>query len=159
MAIPNYFFLDGKLYKHLRIVKNENMLVAWGYEAQKRIWFNYQQSLKNYQKAYKLSEVADLLNRKELDLKNLIKSNLISKGSGVSYSTKTLRPLAVYWSEDDVFNTRSELFALAKKNKYGEPYSNFNLTSEAELLAKMRGGDSYFIQDKDGKFVKVWRAI
>jgi len=157
--IPNYFFLDDKLYKQIRIVKAENLLVAWSYDNQKRMWFNYQQSLKNFQNAYKIDEVADLLNKDANELKRLIKSNLVSSGSGMSYSLKTLRPLIMFWSEDDVFNLRTELFALAKKNKYGEPYVNLKLVSEGELLSKMRGGDSYFIQDKDGKFVKVWRAI
>lgn len=157
--IPNYFFLDGKLYKLIRVVKNENMLVIWGFEEESRMWFNYQQTLKRFQKAFTLQEVAKLIDKKITYLKVMMERNLISRGSGTSYSIATRRPLTVYWSEDDVFNLRSELFALAKKNKYGEPYANFNLVSEAELLTKMRGGESYFIKDKDGQFVKVWRAI
>jgi len=157
--IPNYFFLDGKLYKKIRIVKNENMLVIWGFEEESRMWFNYQQTLKRFQKAFTLREVSSLINKNITTLKVMIKNNLISRGSGMSYAVATRRPLTIYWSEDDVFNLRAELFALAKKNKYGEPYSSFNLISEAELLNKMRGGESYFIKDKDGQFVKVWRAI
>lgn len=157
--IPNYFFLDGKLYKLIRTVKNENMLVIWGFEEESRMWFNYQQTLKRFQKAFTLQEVSKLIGKSVTELKNMMRNNLISRGSGTSYSVATRRPRTVYWSEDDVFNLRSELFALAKKNKYGEPYANFSLVSEAELLTRMRGGESYFIKDKDGQFVKVWRAV
>jgi hypothetical protein len=158
-TLPNYFFLDDKLYNKIRIIKSENVLVAWDYKEEKRVWLNYQQSLKRFQNAYKIAEVAELLGKKPEYLKRLIKNNLIDRGSGMSYSVKTRQPLAVYWSEDDVFNLRSDLFALAKKNEYGEPSNTFKLISEAELMAKIRGGDSYFIQDKNGNFVKVWRAI
>lgn len=157
--IPNYFFLDDKLYKFIRAVKNENLLVIWGFEEEKRLWFNYQQTLKRYQKAFTIQEVSELIGHSVLKLKIMMKNNLISRGSGTSYAIATRRPLKVYWSEDDVFNLRSEIYSLARKNKYGEPYSNFNLISEAELLNKMRGGESYFIQDKEGKFVKVWRSV
>lgn len=158
-TLPNYFFLDEKLYKKIRVVRNENLLVAWSFPEEKRMWLNYQQSLKRFQSAYTIKEVAELIQKKPEYLKKLVKNNLIDRGSGMSYSVKTRQPLAVYWSEDDVRNLRADLFALAKKNEYGEPAGNFKLISEAELVAKMRGGDSYFIQDKNGNFVKVWRAI
>ena len=77
----------------------------------------------------------------------------------MSYAIATRRPGAVYWSEDDLLDMRSELFAIAKKNVYGEPYAGFKLISEAELVHKIRGGESYYIKNKDGEFVKVWRAI
>lgn len=157
--IPNFFFLNGDLHKKLRTISSSNTLVAFNYEREERTHYNYQQAVRNFQHAYKTREVADLVGKKESYLKDMIKRKLISKPSGVSYAIASRRPGPVYWSEDDVFNLRSELFALARKNKYGEPYSNFKLISEAELLHKMRGGESYFIQDKHGNFVKVWRAI
>lgn len=157
--IPNYFFLEGRLYKKVRTVKSENILVAWGFEEEKRMWFNYQQTIKNYQTAYLLKEVAALVERNVQWIKSMIDKGWFSRGSGMAYTIATRRPYKNYWSEDDVFILRQEIFALAKKNKYGEPYSNFNLISEAELLHKMRGGESYFIQDENGKKIKVWRAI
>lgn len=157
--IPTFFFLDGELYKKIRIVRSENILVAYSFSQEKRMWFNYQQSLRNYQRAYKTKQVAELIEKSEAYINDLIKRNLIDRPSGVSYAIANRRPGPVYWSEDDVLNLRSNLFALARKNKYGEPYKNFKLISEAELLHKMRGGEEYYIRDDKGNFVKVWRAI
>lgn len=92
-------------------------------------------------------------------IKTLVKNNILSRGSGISYAIANRRPRAVYWSEDDLLDLRAEMFAIAKKNEYGEPHAGFKLISEAELLHKIRGGESYYVKNKDGEFVKVWRAI
>lgn len=157
--IPTFFFLDEKLHKKIRVVKSENLLVAHSYEDEKRVWFNYQQSLRNFQHAYRTKKVAELIEKSEVYINDLIKRNLIDRPTGISYAIATRRPGPVYWSEDDVLNLRANLFALARKNKYGEPYSNFKLISEAELLHKMRGGEAYYIKDENNNFVKVWRAV
>lgn len=157
--IPKMFFLDGNLHQKIKTIPSENILVAWNYPREERSHYNYQQARRRYQHAYDIKQAADLLEEPLLKLKKFLKNNLISRGSGVSYTIATRRPSTVYWSEDDLIDMRSELFAMAKKNKYGEPYANFKLISQAELLHKIRGGESYYIRDKDGEFVKVWRAI
>jgi hypothetical protein len=63
------------------------------------------------------------------------------------------------WSERDVLDLRDAIFDLAPKNKYGEPYTNFKLVNKVELQRKMRGDTSYYVKNKDGDYVKVWRAL
>lgn len=153
------FFLDGELNKKIRSIRSENILVAWNYPKESRVHYNYQQAKRRLQNAYDVKEVAELLDEPLDRIKKLVRNNILSRGSGASYTIASRRPGPVYWSEDDVLNTRAELFAIAKKNVYGEPYAGFKLISEAELLHKIRGGESYYIRNKDGEFVKVWRAI
>jgi len=159
IQIPRMFFLDGNLHKKIRTIVSENILVAWNYPREERVHYNYQQTRRRFQYAFNLKEVSDLLDEPLDKLKKLLKNNILSRGSGSSYAIATRRPGPVYWSEDDVLDLRSELFAIAKKNVYGEPRGKFKLISEAELLHKIRGGESYYIKNKDGEFVKVWRAI
>lgn len=157
--IPKMFFLDGNLHQKIKTIPSENILVAWNYPREERSHYNYQQVRRRFQHAFDIKEVADLIEHPLVKLKKLIKNNILSRGSGVSYTIASRRPGPVYWSEDDLLDLRSELFAIAKKNVYGEPYAGFKLISEAELLHKIRGGESYYIKNENGEFVKVWRAI
>ena len=159
IQIPKMFFLDGNLHQNISVIRSENILVAWNYPKEERCHYNYQQVRRRYQYAFNLREVSELIEKPVDKLKKLIRNNIVSRGSGSSYTIATRRPGPVYWSEDDLLDLRSELFAIAKKNAYGEPYAGFSLISEAELTHKIRGGESYYIKNKDGEFVKVWRAI
>lgn len=157
--IPKMFFLDGELNQKIRTIPSENILVAWNYPREERSHYNYQQVRRRFQHAFDVKEIAELLDEPLLKIKKLVKNNILSRGSGVSYTIATRRPSKVYWSEDELLQLRSEIFAMAKKNSYGEPCANFKLISEAELIHKIRGGESYYVKNKDGEFVKVWRAI
>ncbi len=157
--VPKMFFLDGDLHQKIKIVPSENILVGWNYPREERAHYNYQQARRRMQCAFNIDEVAELIEMPVVKLKKLITNNILSRGSGASYTIASRRPGPVYWSEDDVLDLRSDMFAIAKKNKYGEPYATFKLISEAELLHKIRGGESYYIKNKDGEFVKVWRAV
>lgn len=153
------FFLDGNLHQKISMIPSENILVAWNYPREERSHYNYQQVRRRYQRAFDIKQVAELTEQSLDRLKKLIKNNILSRGSGSSYTIATRRPGPVYWSEDDLLDLRSEMFAIAKKNAYGEPYAGFKLISEAELVHKIRGGESYYIKNDDGEFVKVWRAV
>lgn len=157
--VPRMFFLDGDLHKKISVIVSENILVAWNFPREERCHYNHQQVRRRFQHAFDIKEVAELLEQPLYKLKTLVKNNILSRGSGSSYAIANRRPTAVYWSEDDLISMRSEIFAIAKKNKYGEPHKGFKLISEAELTHKIRGGESYYVKNKDGEFVKVWRAI
>jgi len=159
IPIPKMFFLDGNLHQKIKVVKSENILVAWNYPREERSHYNYQQVRRRFQCAFDVKQVAELLEEPIIKIKKLLKNNILSRGSGSSYTIATRRPGPVYWSEDDLLDMRSELFAIAKKNVYGEPYAGFKLISEAELVHKIRGGESYYVKNQNGEFVKVWRAV
>lgn len=153
------FFLDGNLHQKIKTIPSENILVGWNYPREERSHYNYQQARRRFQHAFDIKQAAELLEEPLVKIKRLVKNNILSRGSGVSYTIATRRPSTVYWSEEELLDMRAELFAIAKKNVYGEPYAGFKLISEAELLHKIRGGESYYIKNDDGEFVKVWRAV
>lgn len=159
MSVPTYFFLDDVLHKKLRVIVSENVLVAWNYPDEKRLWLDHSWVKKNYQKAYKLVQVAELIGRSKNSLADLLDRKLVRHPSGKAYRIHNRMPSTTYWSEDDVLDLRDQLYALTPKNKYNEPYRGFKLISKAELLAKMRGDSGLYVKNEEGEFVKIWKAI
>jgi hypothetical protein len=157
--IPNYFFLDKKLYKKIRVVKSEDYVVAWSYEDERRMRFNFSSVRKEAGKAYNLDEVSRLIDKRKSEILSYLKRNLVDQPSGRLYSIKNKRPGKWMWSEKDILDLRESIFDMAPKNKYGEPFRNFKLVSKAELLSRMREDTSYYVRNENGEFVKVWRAI
>jgi hypothetical protein len=157
--VPNYFYLDKKLYKKIRVVKSENYVVAWSYEDERRMRFNYSSVRKEASKAFNLDEVSKLIGKRKSHILSYIQRNLVDPPSGRLYSIKNKKPGKWMWSEKDVLDLREAIFDMAPKNKYGEPFVNFKLVSKAELLSRMREDASYYVRNQDGEFVKVWRAI
>ena len=156
--VPSYFFLDDKLYKKIRVVKSENYVVAWSYEDEKRVWITYSVVRREAGKAYKLSEVAEMIDKPKSTILSYVKRNLVEKPSGRLYTIKNKVPGEYMWSENDILDLRDSIFDLAPKNKYGEPYSNLKLISKAELLSKMRKDTSFYVRNENGDFIKIWRA-
>ncbi len=160
MQVPTNFYLDGKLYKKLRVIPSENVLVAWCYPNEKRTWIDYSLVKKNCEKAYTLDEVSDLLEKSKDSLTSLLQRGLLGYPSARVYSIKNKMPGKYYWSESDVLATRDQLYNLAPKNKNNEPHVRFKLVSRAHLLAKMRGDNSLYVKDSvTGEYIKVWKAL
>lgn len=158
-SVPNYFFLNNKLYKKIRVVKTQDYIVAWSFEEEMRMRFNYSSVRREASKAYKLEEVAELIDRPAKDILSSIKRNIVSPPSGRLYNTKSKKPGRHMWSEDDILDLRNDYFDNAPKDKYGDPYINFKLVSRAELLNRMRQDISYYVKNENGDYVKVWKAI
>jgi hypothetical protein len=156
--VSNYFFLDEKLYKKIRVVKTEDYVVAWSYEDEKRVWINYSIVRRNGSKAYDLSEVSKLIDMKKVDILSYINRRLVDPPSGRLYTIKNRVPGKWMWSEKDILDLRQSLFELAPKNKYGEPYTSTKLISKPELLSRIRKDVSFYVRNENGEFVKVWRA-
>lgn len=156
--VPSYFFLGNKLYKKIRVVKSESYVVAWSYEDERRMRFNYGSVRQEATKAFDLDQVSKLIGKPKSLILSYIQRNLVDCPSGRIYSIKNKKPGKWMWSEQDVLDLRNSIFEMAPKNKYGEPYTNFRLISKAELLSKMREDATYYVKNESGDFVKVWRA-
>ncbi len=159
LIIPKKFFLNKELHKNIRVIKSENILVAWNYPEEKRMWYDHALVKREFQNAYKLSEVAGLIGRRASVLIDWIERRLIQHPSGQEYNINNRTPKSQYWSEDDVLDLRDQIFNLTPKNKYGEPYKSFDLISRSELVAKMRGNESYYVRAEDGAYVQIWKAL
>lgn len=140
-------------------MKSEDYVVAWSYEDERRVRFNYSSVRREASKAYDVKEVADLMEKRTSDILTMIDRNLVDRPSGRLYSIANKRPGQFMWSESDIFDLRDAMFELAAKNKYGEPHRGFKLISKSELLGKMHEDMSYYVRNEDGEFVRVWRSI
>ncbi len=141
------------------MVKAQDYVVAWSFEDEMRMRFNYSSVRRDASKAYKLEEVADLIGRTAKDILSNMKRNMVSLPSGRLHNVRTKKPGRHMWSEDDVLTLREEYFDLARKDKYGDPYTSFKLISKSELLSKMRGDISYYVINEAGEYVRVWKAL
>lgn len=153
-----FFFLNKEIHKRLLEIPSENVLVAWNFPQEKRIWYDRTHVKREYGNAYMLKEVASLLNEKEYAILQYIKRGIISRPFKV-YEIESRRPKKFLWSEEEILVIRDTLYDLAPKNKYGEPEKRLKLISKGELLAKMRKDNSYYVRGEDGSFVKVWKNI
>lgn len=157
--IPTYFIVDDNLYKRLNVIVKENIVVCWSFQDEKRLWLNHSYVRKNFGRAYKIAEVASLLNRRVNDIKLLIQNGFASMPKHRAYAISSKKPGAYFWSQDDILELREVFFDISRKNKYGEPHKTNRLAGKAEILAKMRGDDAVYIKNVDGQFTKVWRAL
>jgi hypothetical protein len=155
--LPNYFFLDKKLYRKIRVVKTENYVVAWSYDDERRMRFNYSSVRREAAQAFALPEVSKLIDKPKSLILSYLRRNLIDYPSGRVYSTRNKKPGKWMWSEQDVLDLREAIFEMAPKNKYGEPYANFKLVSKSELLSRINKDTSYYVKADDGDFIKIWR--
>lgn len=158
-VIPNYFILNDRLYKKIRVVKSEDYVVAWSYYDERRMRFSYSGTRREAKKAFLIKEVSELIEWPMRKLTDYLDRGLIDYPANRLYAIKTKRPGQWMWSEDEVLELRDRLYSLARKNKYGEPYYGFKLISKADLIAKMTDQVAYYVKGQDGEFRKVWRAI
>lgn len=158
-TLPSLFFLNGKLHKKLKIVKSENLVVAFCYPDEKRVHYPYSLARRDYQKAYTIKEVAKLVKRPQAEIQRFLKNKLIDRPSGFAYQIETKRPQNLYWSQNEVLTLRDRLYELAPKGADGFPSAQFRLASKGEVMQAINGDVSYYIQTPEGEFKKVWRAI
>jgi predicted DNA-binding protein YlxM (UPF0122 family) len=151
------FFLNDEIHQRLVEIPSENVIVAWSFPQEKRIWYDRSYVRREYGNVYSLKEVSELLNESEVAIFDYIKRGIISRPFKI-YNIETKRPLRFLWSEKEILDIRDKLYDLAPKNKYGEPFK-LKLISKGELLSKMRKDNSYYIKGEDGSFVKVWKNI
>lgn len=158
-SLPTLFFLNSKLHKRIKIAKHENIVIAFCYPEEEYNRYSYSTTLREFQKAYTLLQVATLIERPYRELQKLIKNKVVNKPSGMQYYIESRIPHRLIWSEDDVFALRNEMYDLFPKGKDGLLSGSYKLVTEASLLEKINGHRSYFITNADGEKIKVWRAV
>lgn len=157
--VPNFFFLHGKLYKKLNYIASEDMLIVWSYDKECKMTFNVFEVRRHNQKAYRINQVAELIQRKPDEIKDLINRGLADRPIGQSYHITSRKPSIEFWSEDDIIALRDRFYDLTKKTKEGIPYTKFKLVNKSELLAKLRGEEAVYVRNEEGEFVRIWKAV
>ncbi len=158
VTIPNLFFLNKQLHRKIRVIRAEAAVVCWNYPDEERKWYLIADVRKEYQQAFRVDEVAKLIDRSRAEILKLLRMDLISHPTGRSFDVKTKTPKFLFWSEDDVLKTRQEIWDLVPLNKWGEPRRTIKLASKAEVLSAMTQGSSYYVKNEKGDYIKIWKA-
>ncbi|CAB4185785.1 hypothetical protein UFOVP1119_121 [uncultured Caudovirales phage] len=153
-----YFYLNDKLHKVLRRSRAEDLLIAWDYQASKRVAYSLTDVNKNKQHAYSISEVVKIIGRHEDTIKmHLYKGNLEYPQRVYSLNGNRT-PGKYYWSEDDI-RRMHDFFKTVHK---GRPRLDGGITplempSRAEVEAMMKQENILYVKNNDGEFVPVWK--
>lgn len=155
-AIPNFFFLEDKLYEKIKIIQSEDVVVAFDYEEMSRVWLSRPLTAKTCQKAYSIAQAASVLRVKPASIKDALKDGL-TPTAVVAYNQTTLKPTGFYFKESDLFELRDAIWELLPKNRYGEPYRD-TMVSERELKSILAKENPDIFTVRDGEIIAVFKS-
>jgi hypothetical protein len=153
-----YFYLNGKLHRTISVNRSENLLVAWDYEAGKRVAYVLTDAYQRRQRAYTAVQVGRLLNRHyDTIVRHLMDGNIQYPQHAYSLSGK--RKITRYlFSEDDI----RKIHEFFKTVHQGRPrkdgqINTGDLISTPELEALLRNETVLYTKTDGGEFVPVFK--
>lgn len=149
-ADKKYFYLEGKLHKHITYSRALDTLDAWSYPDRKRVQYSLTYARKHMQQAISMARAAWIIGiRRQTLRRNLDDGNI--RWPQRSYSLDG-RFVNGPWrfSEDHVLEIQNYFAAIARKNQ--------KIRSRREVLALLRDEKIPYIKTDDGRFVPVWDA-
>lgn len=155
-AIPNFFFIENKLFEKIKIIQSEDVVVAFDYEEMSRVWLSRPLTANSCEKAYSIPQAATILRVKQGTIKDAIKDGL-TPPAVVAYNQTTLKPTGFYFKESDLFALRDAIWELLPKNRYGEPYRD-TMISERELKSTLAKENPDIFTVKDGEIIAVFKS-
>ena len=153
-----HFYLNAKLYKVLRQSRAEDLLVAWDYEAGKRVAFVLSDVKRNMQNAYPLSKVVKIIGKHEDTIKRHLYLGNLNYPCRVYSLNGNKTPGKYYWSEDDI-RAMHDFFKTVHRGRprLDGQVNPGNMPSRAEIEALMRQENILYVKNDDGTFVPVWK--
>lgn len=155
-AIPDMFFIEGKLYEKIKIIKSEDVVVAFDFEEMSRVWLSRPLTSRGCERAYSVSQAANVIRVKPSTVKSAIRDGL-TPPTVVAYNQNTLKPTGFYFKESDLIELRSVIWDLLPKNRYGEPFRD-TMASEREVRSTLAKENPDLFTVKDGEIIAVFRA-
>lgn len=155
-AIPNYFFLEDKLYEKIKIVKSDDSVVAFDYAEMSRVWLSRPLTSRHAVRAYSIQQAASLLRVRSFTIKDAIKDGL-TPPAVIAYNQTTLKPTGTYFKESDLIELRQAVWDLLPKNRYGEPFRD-TMVSESELKMILAKDNPDIFTVKDGEIIAIFKA-
>lgn len=155
-AIPNFFFLEDKLYEKIKIIKSEDVVVAFDYEEMTRVWLSRPLTARHCEKAYSIAQAAATLRVKTGTIKDALRDGLTPRAV-VAYNQTTLKPTGFYFKESDLCDLRDVMWGLLPKNRYGEPFRD-TMVSERELKSILAKENPDLFTVNNGEIIAVFKA-
>lgn len=153
-SIPGMFFIDDKLYKRIKLVKSDDSVVVFDFAEETRSWMPISAVLKNYKRAFTITQASNLLQVPSRIIKEVINKGLVTSPIA-AYSPLDFSPRGYYISEDNMMELREAVWDLLPKNRYGEPYRD-TVASESDLRAKLYGTEERNYVIRDDEFIQIF---
>lgn len=165
-AMNNYFYMNDKLYKVMQLIKASDYLTAWNFHDHGMEQFSYTYVRKYAEPAFRTKTVAEMVNRSPHTVRDCYQMGGLPKPKKVyplgdgKHTPLLYSP--IMWSKKDVLNLHDYLLERAgvermKRESVGVIGSG-DLPPRSEVLAALDHGTVYYVKDKDGKMIKVWKA-
>lgn len=155
----NFFFLNGKLHKKLRIVRPEDKIETWCYPDERRVVYTYSDVRKRYEPAYSTKQVAEMIGRNNKVVERHVRDGAIEPPA-IAYSLdKEMRMISFKWCEKDIMALHAYLLTVHR----GRPRADGRITpnkmpTARELRALIRQEHVLYVRNDEGNFVPTWRA-
>lgn len=154
-----FFFLNGKLYKRLRINRPADTIEVWCYLDERRVVLTYSEVRKNYEPAFSTAEVAEMLGKNSRVVERYARSGNIPEPTMAYSLTKKMYRDSYKWSGEDIMNLHGYLLTVHR----GRPRTDGKITpaqmpNAKELRALIHQENVLYVRNKDGQFVPTWRA-
>ncbi len=149
----SFFFLNSTLYQKISQDKAKNVLRAFDCMKERTVVLPYSEVDRRAQRAFRKTEMKDLINRGQRSLEYAVKRGDIPEPVPVISSDGTVRD--VLWSEDHVWEIWEYYTENTKRRKDGSLV--WELPSRQELRAQMRSGRLLYVKE-GGEYIPVWKA-
>ncbi len=142
-----YFYIDGELHRVLQIRRPQDLVTAWNFPKGRRFMYVWSDVQRRMQKAFTVTEVANMLGRHRMTVDECIRENYIPK-PGRTYRLETKAPGRFMLSEDDVLRLHEYFLDCPRMP---------NLPTREEVKAMLKTGRVLYALGADGEYVPVWK--
>lgn len=152
--------MNGLLHKALYKNRAQDLLVAWSYTERKRVAFVYSEVRKRHQKAWRTTEVAELVGRRPRIVERYVREKVIREPQFTYALDGVFKNKFQYlWRDEDIIELHEYLLTQHR----GRPRADGGITpqsstpSRAELRARLKNETVFYVKNSDGEYVKVWK--
>jgi len=153
-----YFYVEGKLYKMLRVIKARDEALAWCYDDHQTRLFQWSDVRKRASRGFTAGEVGKMIKRSGRMVHYYIEDGLIAPPKR-TYSLTTGKPGYYIFSEEDVYKIQE----IVSGSHRGRPRKDgvkipAPTPSKREIYAQMKYDMTLYVKNKDGEFIPLYAA-
>ena len=154
-----YFFLNDSLHKTIHINRSSDLIVAWSYPDKKRISYSWSDAQKNMERAYTITEVANMLNRHRMTIDKYIRRGLIKTPQRIYKIDGKFNSIGKYmFSEKDIISLHEYCSTVSRGRPRKDGLVNtVGLPSKTEIRSIMKDKSVLYVKDEEGNFIPVWK--
>lgn len=153
-----YFYVDGKLYRTLRIIRPQDIMYAWSYLDEKRVAFIYSDVRRRAGKAFTTADVCKMFGKHRVTVERYILRGVIDPPQMAYSLDGNKKPTKYLWSDKDIMALHEYLINV----HIGRPRQDGlvipgDYPTKAELRALISSDTVLYVKNEDGEFIPTWK--